>query len=145
MTNQNPMPRRYTILKAICWASIFCSSIAAIWKRLEVVFYGATRPNRVDSIVFLCIFACLVLSFVIGGICSQRSIEDADYILMTEPNAEYLFLKDSGEFVVIIGANEAAEFLKKSDAIAMLAPGLSRRLLNREDALRLLFHLTDLS
>ena len=83
--------------------------------------------------------------FLLGHACLRRAIEDADFALMTEEDAKYIFLLDGGEYVTVAGLSKATDFLKKTENAEMLAPGLSRRILNRGDALRLLFYLSDLS
>lgn len=98
-----------------------------------------------DSIIFLCIFAGFFTVFLLGHACLRQAIEDADFALMTEEGAKYIFLLDGGEYVTVAGLSKATDFLKKTENAEMLAPGLSRRILNRGDALRLLFYLSDMS
>lgn len=141
----NPSSKTPVIIKAICWSSILCSCLAALWRHLEVAYYGTTNPNQVDSIIFLCIFAGFFTVFLLGHACLRQAIEDADFALMTEEGAKYIFLLDGGEYVTVAGLSNAIDFLKKTENAEMLAPGLSRRILNRGDALRLLFYLSDMS
>jgi len=141
----NPISKTPVIVKAICCSSILCSCLATLWRHLEVIYYGTTNPNRVDSIIFLCIFVGFFVVFHLGYACLQQTIQDTDYALMIEKDADYIFLLDNGEYVTVNGLSKAIDFLKHTETAKMLTPGFSRRILDREEALHLLFYISDMT